>query len=256
MSLPALVLLPEKSFDPTEVSVPWGILRAAGTRVVFATPNGKRAEADPVMVTGEGLGILRPFLRAARPARERYSELTHSEEFGAPLSWSALASPESFSGLLLPGGHQADGMRPYLESQVLQKFVASFAATGKPLAAICHGVVLAARSLGPDGRSILHGRKVTALPRWMELSAWAMTCTWMGGYYRTYRGRTVEGEVRSVLADPQSDFDAGPRSNRRDTADHPERGFVVRDRNLLTARWPGDAHRFGQVLVTMIKEKL
>ncbi len=30
--------------------------------------------------------------------------------------------------------------------------------------------------------------------------------------------------------------------------------FTVRDRNLLTARWPGDAQRFGEELVAMLGE--
>src|SRR3546814_15614472 len=61
------------------------------------------------------------------------------------------------------GGHRARGMREYLESPVLQKLVADFFAADKPVAAICHGVLLAARSKRADGRSVLHGRKTTAL---------------------------------------------------------------------------------------------
>lgn len=30
----------------------------------------------------------------------------------------------------------------------------------------------------------------------------------------------------------------------RDSADQPQRGFVVREGQWLTARWPGDCHRF------------
>jgi hypothetical protein len=86
----------------------------------------------------------------------------------------------------------------------------------------------------------------------MELSAWTMTRAWLGDYYRTYRDKTVEGEVRSYLADPKRDFLVGPRSNRRDTASRPELGFIVRDGNILTARWPGDCNRFGLELVSMI----
>jgi protease I len=204
------------------------------------------------MVTGEGLGILKSWFAANAEGRRAYDALSKSPEFRRPHSWEELRSPDPYSALILPGGHKSEGMRPYLESQALQAFVAKFIETGRPLAAICHGVVLAARSTKGDGKSILHGRKVTALPRWMELSAWTLTRAWLGDYYRTYRDKTVESEVRSVLADPGRDFQVGPRSSRRDKASKPELGFVVRDGNLLTARWPGDANRFGQELLSMI----
>jgi len=40
-----------------------------------------------------------------------------------------------------------------------QEFVAAMFASDKPVGAICHGVLLAARSMGADGKSVLHGRK-------------------------------------------------------------------------------------------------
>ena len=42
-------------FDPTEVAVSWQIVRAAGYDVEFATCDGKRGYADPMMMSGEGL---------------------------------------------------------------------------------------------------------------------------------------------------------------------------------------------------------
>jgi hypothetical protein len=47
--------LPNVDFDPTEVCVSWEYLHSAGYEVVFATENGDRAYADPIMVSGEGL---------------------------------------------------------------------------------------------------------------------------------------------------------------------------------------------------------
>jgi protease I len=50
-----LMPLPDSDFDPTESGVPWRTMRDHGHRVVFATPSGRTARADPKMVTGEGL---------------------------------------------------------------------------------------------------------------------------------------------------------------------------------------------------------
>jgi protease I len=49
-----LMPLPDSDFDPTESGVPWCTMRDHGHHVVFATPSGRTARADPKMVTGEG----------------------------------------------------------------------------------------------------------------------------------------------------------------------------------------------------------
>jgi protease I len=218
---------------------------------VFATPEGQPGEADPQLVTGEGLGVLAPLLRADAAGRAAYAELTQAAEFRRPISYGEIVVT-NFDALALPGGH-ARGMRPYLESTRLQAVVAEFFERGAPVAAICHGVLLAARSRHSAGKSVLYGRKTTALTKTMELTAWTLTRLYLGDYYRTYPV-TVEDEVRATLA-RASDFIAGPMPIRRDSPDRPNIGFTVRDGNYLSARWPGDAHRFGGEFAAMLLEQ-
>ena len=246
-----LIPLPAYDFDPTETAVPWRLLRAQGHGAVFATPDGRPGAADPKMVTGAGLGALAPLLRADAAGRAAYAELAQASEFSRPISYGEIMAA-NFDALLLPGGH-APGMRPYLESARLQAIVAEFFERDAPVAAICHGVLLAARSRQRDGKSVLYGRKTTALTKMMELTAWMLTRLYLGDYYRTYPV-PVEDEVRAALA-TGSDFVAGPMAIRRDSAERPDLGFTVRDRNYLSARWPGDAHRFGGELAAMLRER-
>ena len=245
-----LIPLPRTDFDPTEAAVPWLALTAAGHVVRFATPDGALAAADPGMRTGTGLGLLAPLLMADGNGRQTYAAMIGSAEFQSPLTYAAVRASD-FDALLLPGGH-APGMKAYLESAVLQAQVAAFFAAKKPVAAICHGVLLAARSRGADGRSVLFGRKTTALTKTLELSGWALTCLWMGRYYRTYP-QVLQDEVVSALAKPQ-DFMAGPPALRRDSPVNLAPGFVVRDGNYLSARWPGDAHRLASEFVVLLAE--
>jgi protease I len=172
--------------------------------------------------------------------RAAYAAMAESMAFRKPITYDAVRH-EDFDALLLPGGH-AKGMRPYLESSVLQPQIAAFFASAKPVAAICHGTLLAARSRLSDGTSALKGRKTTGLTRRMEMTAWSLTRFYLGDYYRTYP-MPLEDEVRALLDDPD-DFLVGPRSFARDSMAHPEIGFTVRDGNYLSASWPGDAHRF------------
>ena len=169
-----LMPLPDSDFDPTESGVPWRKMRDHGHRVVFATPSGRTARADPKMVTGEGLGILSPLLRADANGRSAYLEMEQSDAgFRRPISYGEIRAAD-FDGLILTGGHAA-GMRVYLGSGVLQSAVADFFAQKKPVGTICHGVLLAARSSIHPGKSVLYGKKTIALSKQMELIAWRLT---------------------------------------------------------------------------------
>jgi protease I len=247
-----LIPLPRTDFDPSEAGVSWRILTDAGHRCRFATPDGRPARADERMLTGAGLGLLAPLLRAQAGAIADHDRMTQSAEYRSPLAYDELAAAldaASFDALLLPGGH-APGMREYLESTTLQSTVAHFFAAGRPVAAICHGTVLAARSRGADGRSVLHGRRTTGLTRQLEMLAWRLTRHRLGDYYRTYP-RTVQDEVAAALRSP-ADFLVGPPALLRDSDRHPGFGFTVRDGAWLSARWPGDVHRFAREFAAML----
>jgi putative intracellular protease/amidase len=176
-----------------------------------------------------------------------------------------------FDGLLLPGGHCARGMRPFLESSTLQARVAEFFDEGKPVAAICHGVLLAARSISSKtGRSVLYGRKTTALTWKLESAAWNLMKLagrrWDPDYYRTYMEKpgephgymSVQSEVMRALECPE-DF-LTPRAFVassglfRDTHSNSSAAFVVRDGKYVSARWPGDAHLFAREFASLVEE--
>lgn len=281
-----LLPIPTRDFDPTEVAVSWKVLTQRGHRVVFATPDGKPGICDPIMLSGIGLDpwsgipvlrhirVLGRLLSANADARNAYAEMLRDPAFKSPMRWDQIQSKD-FDALLLGGGHRARGMREYLESTVLQRITAEFFADEKPVAAICHGVVLAARSKRADGRSVLHGRKTTALPWTLERKGSALAHVgrfWDRKYYRTYpeaAGQpagfmSVQQEVTRALASA-ADFIDVPKSDRefkrktsgtaRDTAtdDHP--AWVVRDGNYVSARWPGDTHSFARTFATMLEAR-
>lgn len=282
-----LVPLPSRDFDPSEVAVPWQILSDAGHRVSFATPDGQPGVADPVMLSGRGLdpwglipglrrlSALGLLLRANEDARQAYRALQDDAAFRAPCAWAALRAAH-YDALLLPGGHAA-GVREYLESALLQALVAAFFSAAKPVAAICHGVVLAARSRAPGRRhSVLYGRRTTALTWSLESAAWQLTRRvgrwWDADYYRTYRERpgeppgyrSVQQEVMRALARPEDFLDVpSDAPNRwrktsglcRDTVTDARAAFVVRDGDYVSARWPGDVHTFAKIFADVLAER-
>ncbi len=244
-----LIPLPDRDFDTTEVAVPWRLLTESGHEVTFATEAaGTTPACDPKLLTG----VIAGRLGAEPEPIDFYEQLAASPEFRAPIAWAEI-DPPRYDGLVLPGGH-APGMRQYLGSEVLRAKVAEFWSLERPVGAICHGVIVLARTIDPaTGKSVLFDRRTTCLPKYMERSAYLLTAWRLGRYYRTYP-EYVQDEVVGALRDP-SQFERGPRSTRRGTRDDDGPAFVVEDGNYVSARWPGDAYLFARRFDRMLQGK-
>lgn len=281
-----LIPIPHRDFDPSEAAIGWSVLKRLNHSVAFATPDGKPGRADELMLTGEGLDIwgfvpglrrlvaVGALMRANADARRAYAAMADDPAYKTPLTWRDVRR-QDFDGLLLPGGHRARGMRGYLESEILQRLVAEFFAADVPVAAICHGVLLAARSRAADGRSVLYGRRTTALTWSFERKAemvGRVVRFWDPSYYRTYQDApgqphgfmSVEQEVTRALAKPQDFLDVPPDAPdyrhktdglSRDTFEDQRPAFVVRDGSYVSARWPGDAYTFAKTFAAVLAER-
>jgi putative intracellular protease/amidase len=281
-----LIPVPSHDFDPTEVAVTWKVLKDAGHELHFATPDGGRGYTDPLMLSGEGLDpwgfipllkkirLIGLMLRAQAGARRAYCEMEQDTRFLAPRRWDTLRV-EDWDGLVLPGGH-AKRMREYLESPTLQGFVADFFDCDKPVGAVCHGVLLAARSISKKtGKSVLHGRRTTALTWKLEKSGWLLSKFlarfWDPDYYRTYgeaQGQpagymSVQAEVTRALARAEDFVDvpadapdqfAKTGGMARDSLTNAKPAWVVRDGNYVSARWPGDVYTFARMFDAVVSK--
>ena len=194
-------------------------------------------QTDPRLLTGVIFGQL-----GAKPdAIAAYRELEKIEAFRHPIPYESIDTQE-YDLLLLPGGH-AKGMRQYLESKVVQDKALEFFKQNKVVGAICHGVLVLARTIDPEtGRSVLYGRRLTGLTKRLERAGYYLTSWRLGDYYRTYP-EYVEDETVKVLKQ-RSDFMHGGNIRKP---------FVVEDGNLITARYPEDAHLFAETLVDRLK---
>ncbi len=279
-----LILLPARDFDPTEAAVTWKVCSARGHRIVFATPEGALAAADDMMLTGYGLDpwglvpglnrlrLVGLLMRADSRGRAAYAAMTRDPAYNQPCRWHQV-SEKDFYGLVLPGGHRARGMREYLESPLLQDLAVAFFRADKAVGAICHGVLLLARSIDPlTGRSVLSGRKTTALTWSMERLAGRVgriVRWWDPNYFRTYPDepgeadgyRSVEAEVKRALATPSDFLNVGADDPdrrlklsglKRDRIDNSRPAFIVQDGKYVSARWPGDAHTFAKIFAEVL----
>lgn len=235
-----LMPLPSEGFEPTEAAVPWKHLREAGVEVVFATVDGKPAKCDPLALEGVVFGQI-----GAKPGDAKtYHELVQDPAFRKPIRYDEI-DPSRFDGVHLAGGH-APGMKPYLESTVLQEKMVEFFARDLIVGAVCHGPVLLARAVDPKtNRSVLDGKRLTALTKRLERAGFWMTVWTLGRHFRTYP-EYVQDEVKRAVGE-KGTFETGPFGASY------EHGFTVVDGNLITARWPGDADALGRALVSALE---
>lgn len=167
-------------------------------------------------------------------------------------------------------------MRNYIDSDVLQGLVVEASRRDFLVAAICHGVLIAARSVDTStGRSVLYGRKTTSLTWDFERRAWQLTRItrfWDPDYYRTYSERpgdpvgylSVEAEVTRALEN-SSDFRHVPKGSPhrhnqtsgmvRDTTTDPRPAFIVVERRYISPRWPGETITFASAVSARLREK-
>lgn len=246
-----LIPIPSNGCDPSEVGIPWKLMSEVGIEIVFATPAGKKATTDNIMLTGKKLGLLKGVLAARKDAVEAYLEMEKVDAFCNPIKYEDIMEGD-FDGIYLPGGHDKP-VKVYLESELLQERIADFFESKKPVGAICHGVVLVARSKNSvTGKSVIYNYKTTSLLKSQEMAGYNMTRLWLKDYYLTYPEITIEEEVKSVLSN-NINFVTGPTPLFRDSLQNLKRGFYVRDQNYISARWPGDLYSFTLEFIRMIQ---
>jgi protease I len=244
-----LMPIPKIDFDPSETSIPWKKLTDNKIEVKFATPDGKPGEGDYRILSGNGLGPAKKLLMISKSAKDYYGMMIKDKNFINPIKYEDI-NPDDYSGIIIPGGH-APNTKSFYESNILQDIVVSFFKKLKPVGAICHGVLLIARSIDRNtGKSIIYDYKTTSLLKRQEMLSFYLTRAWLGDYFRTY-AISVEEEVKSYLCN-ENNFIKGNIGFLRDSEKSTSNGFAVLDRNYLSARWFGDAYHFSAEFIKLL----
>ena len=279
-----LMPLPESDFDPTEAAVSWMMLGRPGHRVQFATPTGRVARGDDMMLSGRGLDPWGFVPACPTSSVSAASSAPTIAVVTRTRAWSAPAIPpprrlghgRSRRGgrPLLPGGHRARGMRSYLESPTLFEVVADAFSREIPVAPVCHGVLLTAARTSDPNRPLRTPRPPHHRPHLVPRAAGVADCPshpFLGprllpdlprttGPAPGVHVRAAGGHPRSLAraedfcdVDPSAADAATKRSGRVRDNPHDDRpAFVVRDGNYLSARWPGDVHTFAKAFAEML----
>lgn len=235
-----LMPLPDQDFDPTESATPWKVCTSRGWRVAFSTEHGNVAQADLHKLKGPLPGLL----SAGAKAQAAFRQMTQDPAYQHPIPYAEI-DPDRDEAMLLPGG-DTPRMRQYLESPVLRSKVLQFWQQGKLIGAICHGVLVLARTIDPQtGRSVLYGHKVTALPKSLDRAGYLLDTWMLRRGYLIYPCCVAE-EVRACLEHPEH-FSDGPSILVP---------YVVADGNLITSRWYMDAELFSERFADELQQRM
>ncbi len=236
---PILMPLPDRDFDPTEAAIPWKTCTARGWNIAISTEHGSVPVGDLRKLKGPLPGLL----SASQRARAAYQEMIEDPAYQQPIPYERIDASR-YQGLLLPGG-DALGVRQYLDSSLLRSKVLQFWQENRLIGAICHGVLVLARTIDDQtGRSVLYGQKVTAPPKSLDRFGYLVDRWFLKHGYIMYSQCAAE-EVRGCLQHPQ-DLLPGPSIFKP---------YVVRDGMLITSRWYLDAELFAQSFVEALGER-
>jgi putative intracellular protease/amidase len=231
--------LPDIGFDPTEASIPWKECHSRGWQVTISTETGKPSQADQHRLNGPLPGLI----SAGKKAKAAYQLMIQDPSYHHPISYPAI-QPELFDALLLPGG-DALSMHQYLDSLTLREKVLKFWQLGKLVGAICHGVLVLARTIDPaTGHSVLYGHKLTAPPKSLDRLGYQLD-RWLVKHGYIMYPQCVAEEVRGCLQHPNDLLAASLLSP-----------FVVVDGNLVTSRWYMDAELFARRFADELQERM
>lgn len=182
--------------------------------------------------------------KASKASLAAYQDMVASAAYRSPITWEAI-EVDSFDAIVIPGGHHQE-MAPFLASETLQARIAEFNAEEKIVASICHGVLLAARSKDPAGRSVLGGHKVTTVPAKSENQVQKMCAKRMGHpRFGKPNDMTAEEEIRELMAG-EGELVIVKMPLLKDSPGKDRRGLCFVDGNIITARMPHDAWSFAR----------
>jgi putative intracellular protease/amidase len=235
-----LMPLPDNDFDPTEASIPWEACIAQGWNVDVTTELGSVPQADAHKLKGPLPGLL----SAGSRAKAAYHMMAEDAAYQHPIVYEEIDASQ-YDALLLPGGDGL-GVRQYLDSQVLQGKVFEFYRQGKLIGAICHGVLVLARTIDPTtAQSILYGHKVATVPKSLDRVAFLFDSWFLRHGYVMY-SCCVEDEVRACL---KSTDDLSMGSGLFTP-------HVVCDGALVTSRWYLDAELFAKCFTSEMEKRV
>jgi putative intracellular protease/amidase len=132
-----------------EFAAPYYVLHDSGAKITLASPAGGLPPLDPQSDVPD----------AQTEATERFKKDDAAQRALGNTTRLAEIDPDGFDAIFFPGGHGP--LWDLAENADSQRIIETFIAEDRPLAAVCHAPAIFQHTKGPDGKSLVSGRRVT-----------------------------------------------------------------------------------------------
>jgi putative intracellular protease/amidase len=199
-----------------EFAAPYYVFKDAGAVVTLASPKGGRPPLDPTSDADA----------AQTEATKRFTNDKAAQSDLASIAMLSTISADGFDAVFYPGGHGP--LWDLAEDAYSIKLIESFAANGRPIAAVCHAPAVFKHTKGADGKSLVAGKTVTGFTNTEEQAA----------------GLT---KVVPFLVEDMLKANGGAYEKGADWA-----SFVVTDGKLVTGQNPASSEATARKILEML----
>ena len=132
-----------------EFAAPYYVLLDAGVKITLASSAGGQPPLDPKSDLPE----------AQTEATARFKKDVTAQRALSNTARLADIEADDFDALFFPGGHGP--LWDLAENTHCQRIIETFFAEDRPIAAVCHAPAIFKHTKGPNGKSLVGGRRVT-----------------------------------------------------------------------------------------------
>ena len=142
-----------------ELAAPYYVFKEAGVDITVASPKGGQVPLDPKSMA---------IILATRNTKRFLKDIEAMNFLSNSMLLSAIKA-DDFDVVFLPGGHGP--LWDLANNEILNQLLEAFHRTGKPIGAVCHGVVGLVSLQNDKGEPLVKGKQLTGFSNSEEESA-------------------------------------------------------------------------------------
>ena len=199
-----------------EFAAPYYVFKDAGAEITLASPKGGQPPLDPASDADD----------AQTEATKRFKGDEAAQKNLASTVVLSTVSADGFDAIFYPGGHGP--LWDLAEDGDSKTLIEPFAASDRPIGAVCHAPAVFKHPKGADGRPLVSGKKVT-------------------GFTNTEEEGVGLTHVVPFLVEDMLTANGGTYQKGDDWA-----SFVVTDGKLVTGQNPASSEEAARTLLALL----
>jgi putative intracellular protease/amidase len=199
-----------------EFAAPYYVFKDAGAEITLASPKGGQPPLDPSSDADN----------AQTEATKRFKADEAAQKELANTAVLSAVSADGFDAIFYPGGHGP--LWDLAEDSDSKTLIEAFAASDRPIGAVCHAPAVFKHPKGTDGKPLVAGRKVT-------------------GFTNTEEEAVGLTKVVPFLIEDMLTANGGTYQKGDDWA-----SFVVTDGKLVTGQNPASSEGAARALLSLL----